>query len=1003
VSFNPRWGGRGRRDRPVVAPRRRSPIGPTIVVLVIAVLAVVLGSRIWVDVLWFQSVGFTEVFTTTLAAQALLFVVTFVLVAGAVFASLSWAYRSRPVYAPVSPEQAALDRYREQIEPLRRISTVVLPVVVGLIAGAAASGQWQIWLTFLHRTSFGAKDPQFGLDIGFFVFTLPFLRFVLSILTAVVVLSAIAAFVVHYLYGGLRLQGGQQRTTTAARVHLSLLVGVFLLLRGAGYWLDRYSLTTASHTLARDFTGMTYADVHAVLPAKAFLAIAAAVVGLLVIASIWSRSWKLPGLAAALLVVCALVVGGIYPAVVQQFEVKPSESVKERPYIARNIAATRTAYGLDDVSVQKYNAQTTATTGQLRNDAETIPGIRLLDPSRVSDAFRQLEQVRQYYAFPDSLDVDRYTIAGKTRDTVVAVRELSLNGIADAQRSWINDHTTYTHGYGVVAAYGNQRQTDGKPVFYEGAIPPTGTLGAYEPRIYFGEQSPTFSIVGAPASTAPVEFDYPDASATGQKNTTYTGKGGVAMGSAVKRLAFAIAMGDSNIVLSSAVNADSRILFDRSPRQRVEKVAPWLTVDGDPYPSVVDGRVQWIMDGYTTTDAYPNAQKASLGDVTLDSLTAQTTSVAGLNGQVNYIRNSVKATVDAYDGTVKLYAWDTTDPLLKTWMKVYPGTVLPLSDMSADLMSHVRYPEDLYKVQRSLLASYHVTDPAAFYSGGDFWRVPDDPTTASGQVDQPPYYLTLQMPGTTSVSFSLTSTFIPSGAGTRNVLTAFAAVDSDAGATAGVKRADYGKIRVLELPKDAVVSGPGQVQNNFNANPGVSQSLNLLRQGNSVVESGNLLTLPVGGGLLYVQPVYVRGAGATSYPLLQKVLVSFGDKIGFADTLNAALDQVFGGSSGATAGDAGTGSTGTTPTTGVPGGAVQTAQQQLTSALADAQKAITDGQAALAKQDFTAYGQAQTRLQSALTRAVAADAAVKAAAGTPATGATPSPTPSPTPTPAPAK
>ena len=998
MSFNPTWGRRPGPGRPVLAPRRRGALLPTLLVLGVLVVLVVIATRIWVDLLWFQSVGFAGVFTTTLWVRVLLFVIGALLVGGSIALSLSLGYRTRPVYAPVSPEQASLDRYREQVEPLRRLATIVIPIAVGLIAGATASQSWKVFLLWRNRTPFGVNDPQFGIDLGFFVFTLPFLRFVLSLLVAAVVLSAIAAFVTHYLYGGLRLQGDGDRTTTAARVHLSILVGLFLVLRGGSYWLDRYSLTTASHRLANDFTGMTYTDVNAVLPAKMFLAIAAVAVGLLFVASIWTRSWRLPAIGVSLLLICAIAVGGLYPAAVQRFQVRPSEQTREAPFIERNIKATRTAYGLASAKVQDYNAQTTATSGQLRNDAETVPGIRLLDPALVSDAFRQLEQVRQQYAFPDSLDVDRYRIGGQSRDTVIAVRELELDGIAPGQRNWVNDHTYYTHGFGVVAAFGNQRTSDGKPVFYEGAIPPTGELGDYEPRIYFGEQSPAYSIVGAPAGSTPFEFDYPDGSPAGNKTNTYTGKGGVPLSSFAHRAAFALTLQEQNILLSNRVNSSSRILYDRDPRDRVKKSAPWLTIDGDPFPAVVDNRVVWILDGYTTSDMYPNSQKTTLEGATADSITERSSSVQALaDERINYIRNSVKATVDAYDGSVTLYAWDDADPVLKTWMKAFPDTVKPLSQVSADLMSHLRYPEDLFKVQRELFARYHVTNPGSFYGGADFWKVPDDPTR-TGSVAQPPYYLTMQMPGQDAASFSLTSTFIPTGTGTRNVLTAFAAVDANAGSTAGVKRPGYGEMRVLQLPKDAVVSGPGQVQNNFNANANVSQNLNLLRQGNSKVESGNLLTLPVGGGLLYVQPVYVRGAGTTSYPLLQKVLVSFGDKIGFADTLDEALNQVFGGNSGAAAGD-GNIKGGTTPPPS--GGAAQTAQQQLKAALADAQTAIKDGQAALAKQDFTAYGQAQKALQDALARAVAAEAKVPAGTATPAPGATASPSPTATTTPTP--
>ena len=1010
MSFDPAW---GRGERPVVQRRRRGPLLPTIAVLVALVVLVIIASNIWTEVLWYSSVGFTRVFTTTLAAKALLFVVGGLLAGAVIASSLIIGYRTRPVYAPVSAEQASLDRYRESVEPLRRLGTIAIPIAVGLLSGAAAADRWPVYLLWLNRVPFGRRDPQFHLDVGFFVFTLPWLRFVLGFLTTIVVLAAIAAAATHYLYGGLRLQGGVERTTTAARVHLSLLVAAFVLLRAGGYWLDRYALTTQQSGLAGGFSGLTYTDANAVLPAKTFLTVAAAVVGLLFIGSIWLRSWRLPGIAAALLVVCAIVVGGIYPAAVQRFQVSPSQASKERLYIERNIAASRAAYGLQDVEVRQYNAQTLATSGQLRNDAATVPSVRLLDPALVSDSFRAEEQIRQYYAFPDSLDVDRYTVDGKVRDTVIAVREIKLDQIDQTNRNWLNDHTVYTHGFGVVAAYGNRRANDGKPVFYEGDIPPTGALGTYEPRVYFGESSPEYSIVGAPSRSAPWELDYPDtASNSGQKNTTYTGKGGVAIGSLARKVAYAIKYQEQNILLSDRVTSQSRILYHRNPRERVQKVAPWLTLDGDPYPAVVNGRIQWILDGFTTTNAYPNSSETTLESATADSLTARSASVQALaNRRVNYIRNSVKATVDAYDGTVTLYAWDESDPLLKAWSKAFPGTVQPLSKISGQLMSHLRYPEDLFKVQREVLRRYHVTDPGAFYGGQDFWRVPADPTTqgtttpvttqvaAEPAVQQPAYFLTLQMPGTDRPSFSLTTTYVPPGSNAR-VLTAFAAVDADAGSTPGKKRDGYGKLRVLELPKDTAISGPGQVQNNFNANTEVKKELQLANTGSSRVINGNLLTLPVGGGLLYVQPVYVRGTGETSYPLLQKVLVSFGDKIGFADTLDEALDQVFGGNSGATAGDAGAAPTTGGPsgsTTGTTGGTTgggttgtsATAQADLRQALSDAQQAIKDSQAALAKSDFAAYGQAQARLADAVQRAT--DAQARLAVTAPPASPTPSP------------
>jgi uncharacterized membrane protein (UPF0182 family) len=640
-----------------------------------------------------------------------------------------------------------------------------------------------------------------------------------------------------------------------------------------------------------------------------------------------------------------VLIAGIYPSAIQQFTVKPSESSKEAPFIQRNIDSTRAAYGIDGVVMQDYNATLTTNAGQLADDAATIANIRLMDPNVLAATFRQLQQIKPYYSFPESLDIDRYTVNGVSRDTVVAVRELNIEG--NPSRNWINDHLVYTHGFGFVAAFGNTRDADGKPTFAVGDLPSTKGLGEFEPRIYFGENVPDYSIIGGVKTDTPVEFDYPDdASANGQKNVTYSGKGGVPVGSTINKLLFAIKYQEQRILLSSLINKDSKILFERNPRARVAKVAPWLTLDGDPYPAIVDGKIQWIIDGYTTSASYPYSQTTTLSTATTDALTANSAAVtAQANQNVNYIRNSVKATVDAYDGTVTLYQWDEKDPVLATWMKAFPGTVTAKSKISADLLNHIRYPEDLFRVQREVLSSYHVKTADAFYGGQDFWRVPRDPSTFGGNASaQPPYYLTLQMPGTKTPAFSLTTPFVPRGG--RENLSAFAAVNSTAGA-------EYGKITVLQLPRSTNVAGPSQVASNFEAKPEVANSLSLLRQGGSDVVLGNLLTLPVGNGLLYVQPVYVKAtSNAAAYPLLQKVLVSFGDQIGYDDSLKGALDQVFGGNSGTQAGGGNVAS----------GGSSSDAASAIASAIA----AYKDGLAALAKGDFAAYDRAQKRLKSAL-------------------------------------
>ena len=928
---------------------RRGPLPIAIGVLVAIGVALVSVSGFYADWLWFKSVNFTSVWSTLLLTKIGLFVVAGLITAALILLNIIIAYKRRPLYVPMTVEADNLERYRAQIEPIKRWVVLGLAVALFYFAGTSGSLLWSTWLLFKNSTPFGTTDPQFNMDISFFAFRLPFWQTLIAWAISTLVLSIISSSVVHYLYGGIRLQVREDRTTVAARVQLSVLLGGVVLLKAVAYWFDRYALALKESKL---ITGLTYTDVNAVLPAKAILAAIAVLCSLLFFANIVRRSWVLPAAGTALLVISSVLIAGIYPGAIQQFQVKPSESSKEAPYIQRNIDATRTAYGLDDVQIDDYQATLTASAGQLADDAATIANIRLMDPNVLSATFRQLQQIKPYYAFPESLDFDRYTIDGVKRDVVVAVRELNIDG--NPSRNWINDHLVYTHGFGFVAAYANARDADGKPSFAVGDLPPTKGLGDFEPRIYFGENVPDYSIIGGVKTDSPVEFDYPDdASANGQKNYTYKGTGGVPVGSLINKLVFALKYQEQKLLLSSLINKDSKILFERNPRERVAKVAPWLTLDGDPYPAIIGGKVLWIIDGYTTSAGYPYSKQISLSSATNDALTANSSAVtAQRNQSVNYLRNSVKATVDAYDGTVTLYQWDEKDPVLATWSKAFPGTVTPKSKISKDLMSHIRYPEDMFRVQREILSSYHVQTAAAFYGGQDFWRVPRDPSTFGANAGaQPPYYLTLQMPGDKKPEFALTTPFVPRGG--RENLSAFAVVNSDAGP-------NYGKIKVLQLPRSTNIAGPSQVASNFEAKPEVANSLSLLRRGGSDVVLGNLLTLPVGGGLLYVQPVYVRAtANSAAYPLLQKVLVSFGDQIGYGDTLKGALDQVFGGNSGTTS------ASGSTTTTG-------TTNNSLASALASAKQALADGQAALANGDFAAYGLAQDRLKSAIAAAIAA-------------------------------
>ena len=908
-------------------------------------------SGVYVDWLWFNSVGFTVVWTTVLTTKIALFIIAGLVTSLIITVNVYLAYRRRPFDVSMAVEADNLERYRATIDPIRKLVLAGIALVLFYFGGTSGVQLWSSWLQFTNSTEFGIKDPQFGLDISFFAFRLPFLQTLIGWAISTLILATLASAAVHYLYGGIRPQLRSDRISVAARVQISILLGLIVLMKAVAYWFDRYALALKEGRL---ITGLTFTDVNATLPAKSILAAIAVICSLLFFANIVRKSLILPAAGSILMVGASVLIAGVYPGAIQQFQVKPSESSKEAPFIQRNIESTRDAYGIADVEMKDYQATVATNSGQLANDAATIANIRLMDPNVLSATFRQLQQIKPYYGFPDSLDIDRYTVNGVQRDVVVAVRELNIEG--NPSRNWINDHLVYTHGFGFVSAFGNSVDSDGKPTFLVGDLPPTDGLGKFQPRIYFGENVPNYSIIGGPKTDTPVEFDYPDdASANGQRNYTYTGEGGVPMGGLFKKLLFAIQYQEQRIVLSNLINSESKILYNRSPRERVAKVAPWLTLDGDPYPAIVDGKIQWIIDGYTTSKGYPYSQVTSLTSATADAFTATSSAItAQTNGDINYIRNSVKATVDAYDGTVVLYQWDEKDPVLKTWMKAFPNTVTPKSKMSKELLEHVRYPEDLFRVQRDVLSSYHVQSAAAFYGGQDFWRVPRDPSTFGANAGaQPPYYMTLEMPGSDKPAFTLTTPFVPRGG--RENLSAFAVVDSNYGP-------NYGKMTVLQLPRSTNVAGPSQVASNFEAKPEVANSLSLLRQGGADVVLGNLLTLPVGGGLLYVQPVYVRATANTSaYPLLQKVLVSFGDVIGFDNSLKGALDQVFGGNSG-------TSSSGTPTTSNT-----DNASADLRSALENARQAIADGNAALAKGDFAAYGRAQDRLKAALAAAIAAE------------------------------
>jgi uncharacterized protein len=945
-------------------------------------VTLIIGSRLidtYVDWLWFGEVGFRSVFSTVLVTHLVQFVIVGLVVGGVLALNIVLAFRTRPVFVPVAGPEDPVARYRSAIVGRLRLVGLGVPLLVGLVAGLSALGDWQTVQMFLHGTSFGVSDPQFHKDVGFYAFKLPFYRMLLGWAFVTVVVSFIGALLTHYLFGGLRLAGRGGQLSGPARVQLGVLAGAFVLLKAFAYFLDRYELMFSRRNPL--FTGASYTDLNAVLPAKIILMCIAVICAVAFFVGAVLRNLQLPAIAIVLLLLSSILVGAAWPVVLEQFVVRPNANEREAPSIQRNIAATRQAYGITDRQVQyiPYSGRSVVSPADVRADTATIPNVRLLDPSVLSPTFTQLQQRENFYGFPDKLDVDRYTINGKTQDYIVAVRELESASLAENQRTWINQHLTFTHGNGFVAAPANTVNSalkdagsgeGGYPVFTVSDTTQQGDIPVQQPRIYFGELIDDYAIVGGNPGARPREFD------GRPENYTYQGKGGVPLGSWMSRLIFASYYGERNILFNQAIGPDSKIIYNQHPRDRVEKVAPWLTVDGDPYPAVINGRIEWILDGYTTLGNYPYAQRTVLGKATTDSLTGPSRPPLP-DEEISYIRNSVKATVDAYDGTVTLYAVDETDPVLRTWMNVFPGTVRPASAISNELREHFRYPEDLFKVQREMLARYHVNNPSVFFTNDDFWNVPTDPTQNQQGVDQPPYYILAGPPnGRGPAEFQLTSALVNLR---RPFLASYISVGCDP--------EDYGKIRVLELPGESQTLGPEQVQNRFVSSADVSRELNLLRQSETDVRYGNLLTLPVGGGLLYVEPVYIERANRqAAFPQLNRVLVAYGDRIGYAPTLREALNQVF----GAGAGDAtvspdqqakvpNQGAT-QSPAAAGPGVASQEIRQAVTD-IADALKRLRAAQVA---GDFAAQGKALADLDAATKRF---DTVAAAAGGT----ATPTP------------
>ncbi|BBZ23894.1 UPF0182 protein [Mycolicibacter hiberniae] len=967
--------------------RSRIMVGSAFVV--IALLLV--GPRLidgYVDWLWFGELGYRSVFVTTLLTRLITFVVVTLLVGGIVFAAMATAFRARPVFVPSNGVNDPVARYRTTVLSRLRLFGFGIPAAIGVLAGIVAQSYWVRIQLFLRGGDFGITDPQFGKDMGFYAFDLPFYRLVVGLALATLCLATIANLATHYIFGGIRLSERAGALSRPARIQVVSLIGTLVLLKAAAYWLDRYELLSHTRT-GKPFTGAGYTDINAVLPAKMILLAIALICAVAVFSAIVLRDLQIPAIGLVLLLLSSVVVGAGWPLIVEQFSVKPNAAQKESEYISRSIAATRQAYGLteDVVTYRDYRGDARATAAQVGADAATTSNIRLLDPTIVSPAFTQFQQGKNFYFFPDQLTIDRYRDGdGQLRDYVVAARELNPGRLIDNQRDWINRHTVYTHGNGFIASPANTvrgiandpNQNGGYPEFLvnvvgaNGGVVSNGPARLEQPRIYYGpviaDAVSDYAIVGRNGPDR--EYDYETNTET--KNYTYTGTGGVPIGNWLGRSVFAAKFAERNFLFSSVIGADSKILFNRDPAERVQAVAPWLTTDSTVYPAIVNKRMVWIIDGYTTLDNYPYSELTSLSSATMDSKDVEFNRLLP-DRRVSYIRNSVKATVDAYDGTVSLYAQDEKDPVLQAWMKVFPGTVKPKADISPELAEHLRYPEDLFKVQRMLLAKYHVNDPVTFFSTSDFWDVPLDPNPTASSF-QPPYYIVAKnlVKEDGSASYQLTSAM---NRFKRDYLAAYISASSDPDT--------YGKITVLTIPGQ--VNGPKLANNAITTDTTVSQDLGVIgRDNQNRIRWGNLLTLPVAqGGLLYVEPVYASPGtsdAASSYPRLIRVAMMYNDKIGYGPTVSDALTGLFGPGASAAATDiapteSGGAAQGTAPAPPAPAAAVPTpssAEAGLSPAKAAALREIDAAIAAVRdtqrRGDFAGYGAALQRLDDAMAK-----------------------------------
>jgi uncharacterized protein len=846
------------------------------VVLIGALLVLFSANRVAVfatDLWWFSERGFREVFLGVFTARLVVGVTAGLLLAVLLAVNLFIARRLRPFTVPSTPEQAQIQRYREMADPYLPWLIIGIALVFGLTSGAAVSSQWETFLLYLNGGSVGMEDPQFGVDIGFYLFQLPLLQFVQTWLFTSLILAGLLTAGAHYLLGGIRPEAPAEKVLPSVKVHLSALLIAILAVRGWGYWLDRYMLNYSDRGTV---TGASYTDVNAELNAL-YLLLAVSVVAIILVAVAMRRQgFLLPGAAVALLVVASILLQGAYPAAIQRLQVDPQELDREREFIARNLEQTRLAYGMDDVEVEPFSVANDLDEDDVIENDVTLRNVRLWDPDVLETTYGELQALRPYYRFFD-VDIDRYEIDGELRQVMLASRELSeLPPEAD---SWQNRHITFTHGFGVVASQVNTSNREGQPVFLSRDIPPRGEeelVPEEEPGIYFGEfRTPLYSLVRTDAT----ELDFEDPDTLEQIATEYDGDGGVPINSLARRLAFTLRFNDYNLMLTGLLNDESRILLHRNVRDRVQEVAPFLRMDGDPYPVVSDeGQVRWIVDAYTTSEWWPYSEREALD-------------TGEERHGVNYVRNSVKAVVDAYEGDITLYRVEEDDPVLDAWEQAFPDALTPMEE-AGDIAAHFRYPQDLFRLQASLYTRYHIQDADAFYNRANAWQIPADPAfaanqggaelTAAQQRALNPYYLLMRLPGETDEEFLLIQPYL---ARERPNMVAWLAGRSDG--------ENLGELFAVQFPSSQTVLGPMQAQARIEQDDDISAYITLRSREGSDVIRGNLQVLPIADSILYVEPLFLENPQAR-IPELARVALVMGERTAFDRTLAGALGQLLG-------------------------------------------------------------------------------------------------------------